>query len=164
MSKNDCDDINDQDTCNHAISRRALLVGAGALGAALATGASVAADAPGHRHENHAPQNTDALDAVNNCVVNAPRRLTRCGRYAARFPTSSRAIRPTLRRCPLCVVRHAKTARKNVACTKTSTLNARSARRPAHRLSPRSSPCRPEFELTWRRAQRRKGTPNLTVT
>ena len=78
MSKNDCDDINDQDTCNHAISRRALLVGAGALGAALATGASVAADAPGHRHENHAPQNPKALDAVNNCVVKAQQCAAHC--------------------------------------------------------------------------------------
>jgi len=41
MSQNKCDNAKTQEDCNHTISRRTLLVGASALGAALATGASM---------------------------------------------------------------------------------------------------------------------------
>ena len=62
----------------HAITRRELLVGAGAIGAALATGASIAADAPGHNHADHAPKNPDALAAVNECVDKAQQCIAHC--------------------------------------------------------------------------------------
>lgn len=60
------------------ISRRALLVGAGAVGVALASGASVAGDAPGHMHEHHAPKFPRVLDAVNDCVVKAQQCTAHC--------------------------------------------------------------------------------------
>ena len=78
MSQNKCDNAKTQEDCNHTISRRTLLVGASALGAALATGASIAGDAPGHRHEDHAPKNPNVLDAVNNCVVKAQQCAAHC--------------------------------------------------------------------------------------
>jgi Cys-rich four helix bundle protein (predicted Tat secretion target) len=78
MNKNHCDNIKDQDDCDHLISRRALLVGAGALGATLATGASLAGDAPGHKHEDHAPKHPDVLNAVNDCVVKAQQCAAHC--------------------------------------------------------------------------------------
>lgn len=62
----------------HGISRRMLLVGAGAVGAALATGASRAGDAPGHRHEDHATKNPDALAAVNDCLAKAQACIAHC--------------------------------------------------------------------------------------
>ena len=49
------------------ISRRKILSGAGAIGAALASGLAYAADGPGHEHAHHAPRHTDALDAANQC-------------------------------------------------------------------------------------------------
>jgi Cys-rich four helix bundle protein (predicted Tat secretion target) len=61
-----------------AISRRTLLVGASAAGTALATGLALAGDAPGHRHEDHAPKNPDVLDAVNNCVVKSQQCIAHC--------------------------------------------------------------------------------------
>ena len=78
MNKNHCDNTKDQDDRDHLISRRALLVGAGALGATLATWASLAGDAPGHRHEDHAPKHPDALNAVNDCVVKAQQCAAHC--------------------------------------------------------------------------------------
>ena len=60
------------------MSRRTLLVGAGALGAALASGTSLAGDAPGHRHEDHAPKQPKALEAVNDCVVKAQQCQAHC--------------------------------------------------------------------------------------
>jgi hypothetical protein len=44
------------------ISRRALLVGAGALGVHLTSGAGLAGDAPGHQHADHTPKHAGALD------------------------------------------------------------------------------------------------------
>ncbi len=78
MSKNHCDKANGQDHCNRTVSRRALLVGAGALGAALAADTSVAGDAPDHRPEDHAPKNPDVLEAVNDCVVKAQQCAAHC--------------------------------------------------------------------------------------
>ena len=73
-----CENTAGQDEREPVMSRRAILVGAGALGAALATGASLAGDAPGHRHEDHAPRNPSALDAVNDCVVKAQQCVAHC--------------------------------------------------------------------------------------
>ncbi len=78
MSKELNDAIHDQDARGRAISRRSLLIGAGAVGAALASGASLAGDAPGHRHEDHAPKNPGALEAVNDCVVKAQQCAAHC--------------------------------------------------------------------------------------
>ena len=78
MNKNHYDNTKEQDDRDHLISRRALLVGAGALGATLATGASLAGDAPGHRHEDHAPQNPDVLSEVNDCIVQAQQCIAHC--------------------------------------------------------------------------------------
>jgi Cys-rich four helix bundle protein (predicted Tat secretion target) len=61
-----------------AISRRELLVGAGAVGTALLSGAVLAGDAPGHRHEDHAPKNPDLLNAVNNCIDKAQQCIAHC--------------------------------------------------------------------------------------
>jgi Cys-rich four helix bundle protein (predicted Tat secretion target) len=60
------------------ISRRALLIGAGAVGAAIASGASLAGDAPGHKHEHHAPKHPEILEAVNQCVVKAQQCSAHC--------------------------------------------------------------------------------------
>lgn len=78
MTNNTRDNNEGQDDFDHSISRRTLLVGAGALGATLATGASLAGDAPGHRHEDHAPKNPGALSAVNDCVVKAQQCAAHC--------------------------------------------------------------------------------------
>jgi Cys-rich four helix bundle protein (predicted Tat secretion target) len=60
------------------ISRRTWLVGAGAAGTVLASGLAFAGDAPGHRHEDHAPRNPDALKAANNCVVKSQQCIAHC--------------------------------------------------------------------------------------
>ena len=78
MTNTLCNNTEGQDDDKHTISRRSLLVGAGALGAALATGAGIAGDAPGHLHENHAPKNPDVLDAVNACVAKAQQCSAHC--------------------------------------------------------------------------------------
>ena len=78
MNENHCENSADHDDHEHLISRRALLVGAGALGATLATGASLAGDAPGHRHEDHAPKSPGVLNAVNDCVVKAQQCAAHC--------------------------------------------------------------------------------------
>ena len=78
MNTNHCDDSKGQFHCDQTISRRALLVGAGAIGAALATGTSLAGDAPGHSHEDHAPKHPDALTAVNDCIVKAQQCTAHC--------------------------------------------------------------------------------------
>lgn len=70
--------VSDRNAPEGFISRRSLLVGAGALGAALATGTGLAGDAPGHRHEDHAPKDPGALEAVNNCVVKAQQCAAHC--------------------------------------------------------------------------------------
>jgi Cys-rich four helix bundle protein (predicted Tat secretion target) len=72
-----CTDI-EQALSESPVSRRKLLVGAGAVGAALVTGAAIAGDTPGHRHEDHAPQNPDVLAAVNNCVVKSQQCIAHC--------------------------------------------------------------------------------------
>jgi Cys-rich four helix bundle protein (predicted Tat secretion target) len=61
-----------------AVSRRDLLKGAGALGAFLAAGTALAGDAPGHRHEGHAPRHPGALEAVNDCVVKGQQCAAHC--------------------------------------------------------------------------------------
>jgi Cys-rich four helix bundle protein (predicted Tat secretion target) len=63
---------------NDRISRRSLLIGAGAAGLALASGAGFAGDMPGHRHEDHAPKSPDVLQAVNACVVAAQQCSAHC--------------------------------------------------------------------------------------
>ena len=60
------------------ISRRELLAGAGALGAALASGVSLAGDAPGHRHEDHAPKYPGVLGAVHDCVSKGQQCVAHC--------------------------------------------------------------------------------------
>ena len=78
MTNNTRDNTEGQDDFEHSISRRALLGAAGALGATLATGASLAGDAPGHRHEDHAPKHPSVLNAVNDCVVKAQQCAAHC--------------------------------------------------------------------------------------
>ena len=60
------------------LSRRELLAGAGALGALLASGTALAGDAPGHRHEDHAPRNPRVLEATNDCVVKGQQCVAHC--------------------------------------------------------------------------------------
>jgi Cys-rich four helix bundle protein (predicted Tat secretion target) len=66
------------DLSTSGLSRRALLSGAGALGAALISGASLAADQPGHSHEHHAPRNPALLDAAGDCADKGKQCLAHC--------------------------------------------------------------------------------------
>lgn len=68
----------DAHTRGTTMNRRALLVGAGAMGVALASGVVRAGDMPGHRHEDHAPKSPDVLRAVNECVVAAQQCSAHC--------------------------------------------------------------------------------------
>ncbi len=60
------------------LSRRELLAGAGALGTLLASGAALAGDAPGHRHEDHAPKHPRVLETTNDCVVKGQQCIAHC--------------------------------------------------------------------------------------
>jgi Cys-rich four helix bundle protein (predicted Tat secretion target) len=60
------------------ISRRNLLIGAGAMAAALASGAAQAGDHAGHRHEDHATRYPELLDAVNRCLDKGQRCIAHC--------------------------------------------------------------------------------------
>ena len=76
------------------ISRRDLLIGAGAAATVLASGASHAeshaahkmdehaghkmGDHAGHRHEDHAPRHPDLVDAVNTCLDKGQRCIAHC--------------------------------------------------------------------------------------
>ncbi len=76
------------------ISRRDLLIGAGAAAAVLASGTAHSedhsahkmedhaghkmGDHAGHRHENHAPRHPDLVDAVNNCLDKGQRCISHC--------------------------------------------------------------------------------------
>lgn len=60
------------------ISRRKLLSGAGAIGAALAGGLAYAADGSSHEHAHHAPTHPDALDAANQCSQTGRLCLAHC--------------------------------------------------------------------------------------
>jgi len=60
------------------ISRRSPLISAGAAGLAIASGAGIAGDMPGHRDEDHAPTSPDVLRAVNARVVAAQQCSAHC--------------------------------------------------------------------------------------
>jgi Cys-rich four helix bundle protein (predicted Tat secretion target) len=60
------------------LSRRAVLTGVGALGAALASGATLAADSDEHSHHHHAPQNPGLLSAAEDCSSSARKCLAHC--------------------------------------------------------------------------------------
>ena len=62
------------------IGRRDLLMVTMGAGALLATGAgaTIAADAPGHRHEDHAPKHVAALKAANDCILNGQQCIAHC--------------------------------------------------------------------------------------
>ena len=60
------------------ISRRKILSGAGAIGAALASGLAFGADGSSHEHAHHAPRHTDALDAANQCSQTGRLCLAHC--------------------------------------------------------------------------------------
>lgn len=66
------------ETLNTALSRRSLLLGAGALAAGVAGGTALAADHAGHRHEDHAPRHPELLDAVNACIDKGQRCIAHC--------------------------------------------------------------------------------------
>ena len=78
MSKSRCENTKDTNVRLDTLSRRDLLVGAGALGATFVTGLSSASDAPGHRHEDHAPKHPDILNAVNDCVIKGQQCVAHC--------------------------------------------------------------------------------------
>ncbi|MES9972489.1 MAG: four-helix bundle copper-binding protein [Candidatus Thiodiazotropha sp.] len=65
------------------LSRRELLIGAGAA-AALSSGITQAAehmhhgDHASHRHEDHAPKHEDLVGAVNNCLDKGQRCISHC--------------------------------------------------------------------------------------
>ncbi len=71
------DEIQSPDSVG-GLSRRELLAGAGALGALFASGAALAGDAPGHRHEDHAPRHPGVLEATNDCVVKGQQCAAHC--------------------------------------------------------------------------------------
>ena len=60
------------------LSRRDLLLGAGALGTVLAGGLAFAGDQPGHRHEDHAPRHETLLNDVNACLDKGQRCIAHC--------------------------------------------------------------------------------------
>ena len=60
------------------ISRRKILSGAGAIGAALASGLAYAADGSSHEHAHHAPRHSAALDAANQCSQTGRLCLAHC--------------------------------------------------------------------------------------
>lgn len=68
------------------ISRRDLLIGAGAAATVLATGSAHSVDHSahkmgdhaGHRHEDHAPRLPALLDAVNTCLDKGQRCISHC--------------------------------------------------------------------------------------
>ena len=60
------------------ISRRKILSGAGAIGAALASGLAYAADGSSHEHAHHSPRHPDALDAANHCSQTGRLCLAHC--------------------------------------------------------------------------------------
>lgn len=68
------------------ISRRDLLIGAGAAATVLASGtahseehsAHKMGDHAGHRHEDHAPKHSNLLDTVNNCLDKGQRCISHC--------------------------------------------------------------------------------------
>jgi Cys-rich four helix bundle protein (predicted Tat secretion target) len=68
------------------ITRRELLIGAGAAATALAGSAVYASDAgkhqhgdhAGHRHEDHTPRHPQLLDQVNNCIDKGRRCISHC--------------------------------------------------------------------------------------
>lgn len=68
------------------ISRRDLLIGAGAAATVLASGtahsvdhsAHKMGDHAGHKHENHAPRHPMLLDAVNTCLDKGQRCISHC--------------------------------------------------------------------------------------
>lgn len=77
--------MNDKSTLE-GISRRDLLLGAGAAATVLASGAVQAmdhsehamGDHEGHRHEDHAPKHNDLLNEVNICVDKGQRCISHC--------------------------------------------------------------------------------------
>ncbi len=68
------------------ISRRDLLIGAGAAATVLASGTAHSADHSahkmgdhaGHRHEDHAPRHPELLDTVNTCLDKGQRCIAHC--------------------------------------------------------------------------------------
>jgi Cys-rich four helix bundle protein (predicted Tat secretion target) len=68
----------DNGNSGEIFSRRAVLSGMGAMGAMLATGASLAQETHEHSHAHHAPQNTDLLSAAEDCSNSAQKCLAHC--------------------------------------------------------------------------------------
>ncbi len=60
------------------LSRRDLLVGAGALAATFASGSTLAASHTAHRHEDHAPKHPQLLKAINKCLTTGQLCITHC--------------------------------------------------------------------------------------
>ncbi len=75
MTLNNQDPNCEQDT--PAVSRRQLLLGAGAALAAGYAGLATAA-MPGHDHSKHAPQHPDLLTAVDDCLAKGQRCIAHC--------------------------------------------------------------------------------------
>lgn len=65
-------------TTQNDLSRRDLLIGAGTLGAALASGTAFAGDHAHHDHAQHAPRHDDLLDATNDCLDKGQRCIAHC--------------------------------------------------------------------------------------
>ena len=78
MMKTTVDTPRDDQPESQGMSRRELLTRTAAVGAFLATGTSLAGDAPGHRHEDHGPRSPGALGAVNDCVVKGQQCAAHC--------------------------------------------------------------------------------------
>lgn len=60
------------------ISRRQILMGAGAIASLAACGVALAGDKPGHRHEDHAPRHPELLGAVNQCLAKGELCIAHC--------------------------------------------------------------------------------------
>lgn len=68
----------DQQPTTEGISRRELLIGAGALASGLVSAGAFAGDHKGHRHEDHAPKHPDLLTAVSDCLTKGQLCIAHC--------------------------------------------------------------------------------------
>ncbi|MEL0587494.1 MAG: four-helix bundle copper-binding protein [Candidatus Thiodiazotropha sp. (ex. Lucinoma kazani)] len=72
-----------QETSNKGISRRDLLIGAGAAAVVMSGGVAQSAepmhgDHAGHRHEDHTPKHEGLLESVNSCLDKGQRCISHC--------------------------------------------------------------------------------------
>ena len=77
--KNKTSELTGNQAMSGGITRRELLIGAGALASAVIGGSAFAgSEHQVHNHSKHRPQNPDLLAAVNKCVVSGQQCIAHC--------------------------------------------------------------------------------------